>query len=396
MTKTVKNMSDKTINTDICIIGGGLVGKTAALKLAISGYKVVLCAPKVASKDQRTTAFLMQTVTFFEELGIWNKMKEMAFPLKTMRIVDGTNRLIRSPQTEFKSNEIDLEAFGYNLRNADCLELLEAKLNDHPDITILDATVSEIMSVEDHEHVHATAGKNNLRIIAGFVVGADGRNSIVRQCKFVEAREWEYPQTAIVVDFEHERSTNFVSTEFHTESGPFTIVPHSDHKAGLVWMETPEKVAELKDLSNEEFAKVMEEKMQSFLGKITLLTAPKTFPIKGLVAKQFGDKNWALIGESAHVFPPIGAQGFNLGIRDIEALQECLSRYTNQENRGEKYNNARKNDINTRTYGVDLLNKSLLSDFIPVQIMRGLGLHILGSVAPLRKQVMKLGISPKL
>jgi 2-octaprenyl-6-methoxyphenol hydroxylase len=389
-------MSNKEITSDICVIGAGLVGKTAALKLAQNGSTVTLCAPKTVSPDTRTTALLMETVRFFEELGLWEKISQNAFPLKVMRIVDGSNRLIRTPQTDFKSSEIDLEAFGYNLKNEDILAALDEAISALPNISQIEGSVTDINSQDSTESIHMETDDGMKTVITSFAVGADGRNSILRTSKSVSAREWEYPQAAIVVNFKHEKSTQFTSTEFHTETGPFTIVPHSDHDAGLVWMETPENVEQLLSLSNPEFAKTMEAKMQSFLGKITLQNSPKSFPMKGLVANQFGNENWALIGEAAHVFPPIGAQGFNLGVRDIEALAETLSRYTNQENRGLHYNRSRKVDINTRTYGVDMLNRSLLSDFLPVQMARGIGLHLLGSIKPLRKYVMKMGIAPNI
>ncbi len=389
-------MSKNDITTDICVIGGGLVGLSAALKLAQSGASITLCAPKETIKDERTTAFLMQTVSFFEELGLWAKLETKAFPLKTMRIVDGTQRLIRAPQTDFKASEIELDAFGFNLKNLDTLQTLNAEIENYKNIERIEGLIENIQTIDNQEQLTLKNGSRTTNIKAGFVVGADGRNSIVRHSKNVSVREWKYPQTALVVDFEHTRSSEFTSTEFHTETGPFTIVPHSNNKAGLVWMEKPEKVEELLLLSKEVMEKKLEDKMQSFLGKITLKSKPQSFPLKGLVANSFGEQNWAIIGEAAHVFPPIGAQGFNLGIRDIEALSEVLARFTNQENRGSQYDNARTHDINSRTYGVDLLNRSLLSDFLPIQMLRGLGLQILGSVKPLRRYAMKMGISPNL
>ena len=387
-------MLENQTKTDICIIGGGMAGLTATLKLAQTGSKVTLCAPKQMGNDKRTTALLMQTVAFFEDLGLWSKIKKKAFPLKTMRIVDGTNRLIRTPQTDFKASEIELEAFGYNVKNSDIFEIIENEIKEYSNITRVEGTVETIETAENRELITVKTNDGVSHISAGFIVGADGRNSIVRNTKNINVREWQYPQAAIVLDFKHDKSTEFVSTEFHTESGPFTIVPHSHYQAGLVWMEKPENVAELLSQSEQELQLTLEKKMQSYLGKITLLTEPQSFPIKGLVANSFGEQNWAIIGEAAHVFPPIGAQGFNLGVRDIEALFEVLSRFTNQENRGLQYDHARKHDINTRTYGVDLLNRSLLSDFLPVQMIRGLGLHLLGSIKPLRKYAMRMGISP--
>ncbi len=389
-------MSNPVILTDICVIGGGMVGLTSALKLAQKGMNVTLCAPKETVEDTRTTAFLMDTVKFFEELELWRRLEDKAFPLKTMRIVDGTNRLIRAPQTDFKSSEIEMEAFGYNLKNADVLRVLNAEIDKQENILRIDGSVETIDTKDNREILSIKTDTDVKSISTGFVIGADGRNSIVRQSKNVTVKDWQYPQTALVVNFAHERSSEFTSTEFHTETGPFTIVPHTHNSAGLVWIETPENVEELLKQSKETMEKTLEEKMQSFLGKITLKSSPQSFPIKGLVANSFGEENWAIIGEAAHVFPPIGAQGFNLGVRDIEALAKILGRYTNQENRGQAYHRARRHDINTRTYGVDMLNRSLLSDFLPVQMLRGFGLQVLGSFKPLRKYAMKMGISPNI
>lgn len=388
-------MSKNKINTDICIIGGGLVGLTAALKLAQTNNQIVVVSPNATQNDSRTTAVLMSSTKVFEDIGLWEKLIPKSFPLKTMRIVDGTSNLLRAPQTDFNANEIELDAFGYNLKNQDTLDLLEAEIKNNDNIIMIDGSVEDITHYDGKELIQAKlSDQSSLEITSNFLVGADGRNSIVRKSKKITVREWEYPQSAMVLDFTHERSTQYTSTEFHTNSGPFTIVPQAHNSAGLVWMEKPDVVSELITKSNEELASIMEEKMQSFLGKITLQTKPQSFPLKGLVANSFGEQNYALIGEAAHVFPPIGAQGFNLGVRDIIGLCEVVARYTNQENRGLQYDKLRKLDINARTYGVDLLNRSLITQFLPAQILRGVGLHALGSISPLRKYAMKMGISP--
>ena len=380
--------------TEILVSGGGLVGLTAAIALAQSGWQVVLCAPETAEKDTRTTAFLWDTVEYFNSLGLWEKLGKKAFPLKTMRIVDGTKRLLRAPQTDFHSSEIGLEAFGYNLKNSEVLEVLNECASDNESIQRIAGMVTSVETGVDGINAVIESSDKTLEISVGFVAAADGRNSLIRNSLLPGERSWKYPQTAIVVDFQHEISTNFVSTEFHTETGPFTIVPRSHDLAGLVWLETPERSEQLLNMPNPELEAEIEQKMQSFLGKIKLANEPRSFPMAGLVADRFGSENAALLGEAAHVFPPIGAQGFNLGVRDIECLVNVLKRYKNVENRGLQYDRARRSDVYSRTVGVDLLNRSLLSDFLPNQAIRTLGMTALNQLSPLRKMAMKLGISP--
>ncbi len=383
--------NNNILTPDICILGGGLTGLTAALAVAQIGLKVVLCAKKPESKDRRTTALLNGTVEFLEDLGIWDTMRENAFPLKTMRLVDGTERLIRIPQTDFHASEIELDAFGYNVKNSEFIEVLGKAVETNPDIIWLDSLAS--ISVEN-DQIRVVATDTDHTILPDFVVGADGRNSVVREAFELGVRQWNYPQCAIVLDFKHQHPTNFASTEFHTEAGPFTIVPQNQTQAGLVWMDRPERVEETIALGKEELQLLLEQKMQSYLGKVEIIDSPVSFPISGLIAKRFGGKNCALIGEAAHAFPPIGAQGFNLGVRDIEALTEVLKRYSGSGNIGENYHQKRLSDVHSRTMGVDVLNRSLLSDFLPVQLARSIGLHALANIAPLRKTAMRMGISP--
>ncbi len=376
----------------ICVIGGGLTGITTAYALSQRNLAVTLIAPKQTKPDARTTALLAHTVTLFQEYGIWDELSSKAFPLKVMRIVDGTKRLIRSQQADFNSSEIDLEAFGYNIKNQDALDHIKQKIVAQDNIEVIEGFVSQIEHTASGYVIELT---DNDTKNCDIIVGADGRNSIVSKFMEQTPKHWDYPQSALVVDFEHTVSNQYVSTEFHRENGPFTIVPHSLNKAGLVWMENPDKVARLKDLSKTDLALEIEKNMQSFLGKITIVSEAQSFPISGMVAQAFGDEKHILLGEAAHVFPPIGAQGFNLGMRDLEAFIKLIDENPRANDIGKQYHRIRSNDINTRTMGADILNRSLLSSFIPVQLLRAAGLFALSNIAPLRKLVMKFGIAPK-
>jgi len=113
-----------------------------------------------------------------------------------------------------------------------------------------------------------------------------------------------------------------------------------------------------------------------------------------MVAKKFGEGRVALIGEAGHVIPPIGAQGFNLGIRDIQSLAGYLRSTVRNDwpKIGQKYHDSRVRDVNLRATSIDLLNRSLLSDFLPTQLLRGIGLSVLGNAGPLRRLIMREGV----
>ena len=125
------------------------------------------------------------------------------------------------------------------------------------------------------------------------------------------------------------------------------------------------------------------------------------FPLAIETARRFGAHRVALVGEAAHVMPPIGAQGLNLGLRDAATIAELVvaarrdgARRRRADDLTARYDRMRRADVTSRTLAVDLLNRSLLSDFLPLQGARGLGLFLLERIGPLRRAVMREGVAP--
>jgi 2-octaprenyl-6-methoxyphenol hydroxylase len=232
---------------------------------------------------------------------------------------------------------------------------------------------------------------------SSFVVGSDGRNSMVRESAGIGVKTWSYPQSAMVLNFAHSSSHQNISTEFHTENGPFTQVPLPGNRSSLVWVLKPEEAATNAAKPLEELGRIVEDRMHSLLGKVTVEEGVQVWPLSGMTAHRFGKGRAALIGEAAHVFPPIGAQGFNLSLRDIMELTEILCDRPQDAIKasvGDSFDRRRRVDIISRTASVDMLNRSLLSDFLPVQVLRAAGLHVLSALPPLRNIVMREGIEP--
>ncbi|MEC9342548.1 MAG: FAD-dependent monooxygenase, partial [Pseudomonadota bacterium] len=139
----------------------------------------------------------------------------------------------------------------------------------------------------------------------------------------------------------------------------------------------------------------IERLMQSMLGRIRILGEVQAWPLSGMTARRFGSGSLVLVGEAAHVFPPIGAQGFNLGIRDVQLVDRLTAAGKGGLSRlGDSYHARRLADIGTRTASIDLLNRSLLSGFLPVQAARSLALHAFSGIGPLRRMVMREGVAP--
>lgn len=386
-----------TLKAQVLVVGGGLAGNLTALAFAQSAMSVILVKPNSTSHDPRTTALLHDSVEYLKTLGLWEGISEFAHPLKIMRLVDASTRLVRSPQIDFNSEEIGIEAFGHNVRNQDVLDLFSKTIEHNDLITLVDGHAVSYEQDENEILANVKTGNNKTqRISADYLVGADGRNSLVREAFLRDVREWSYPQAALVVDFEHDVNSRFTSTEFHTEMGPFTVVPQTSHRAGLVWMEKPETVAQLLELDVDALSLRLEQQMGSYLGKVKVDGKAASFPLKAMTARKFGHKRVFLVGEAGHVFPPIGAQGFNLGVRDVETLVETITQGHQTGDLGEAYSRKRIADVQSRTFGVDLLNRSLLSSFFPLQLARTAGMHALKNSVHLRKAMMKLGISSRM
>ncbi len=380
-------------NFEIAVVGGGMAGMIAALSLAKAGRHVALIAAP-ARKDKRTTALMDQSIRFMQSLGVWEKLEPAAAALSTMQMIVGTERLLRAPPVAFRAAEGGLEAFGYNFPNEALLKILQDVIANAQHITVI-SEVAEIISISD-DAVTLTLGNGDV-LRADFVVGADGRKSKVRESAGIAVRTWSYPQTALVLNFAHSIPHHNVSTEFHTESGPFTQVPLPGNRSSLVWVQKPENATRMAELPLAEISRMVEARMQSMLGKVTVEEGVQTWPLSGMVAHSFGADRLALIGEAAHAFPPIGAQGLNLSLRDVMVLTELVSMVPGAPvpaSAGDLFDRRRKTDVISRSASVDLLNRSLLSNFLPVQMMRAAGLHLLSGLSPLRALVMREGVEP--
>ncbi|TPP11101.1 UbiH/UbiF family hydroxylase [Rhizobium glycinendophyticum] len=379
---------------EIVVVGAGPAGQIAAIAMARGGRRVALVGPQPDGSDRRTTALMHQSLDMMERLGLWDDLKPQAAALQTMQIIDGTKRLLRAPTVAFRSAEIDLPAFGYNIPNAALLSTLAQAVGREPLISRFDETAKSI--IIDNREVRIVLSAD-AEITADFVIGADGRRSATRESAGVGVKTWSYPQTAVVLNFGHSLPHQNISTEFHTESGPFTQVPLPGQRSSLVWVVTPKEADRLLALERDDLSGEVEARMQSMLGKVTVEDGVQAWPLSGMTALHYGRGRAAFIGEAGHAFPPIGAQGLNLSLRDIAALEDLLIDRQSAPIAaavGDRFHARRRLDIASRTASVDLLNRSLLSSLLPVHMLRAASLQVLATVAPLRNLVMQEGVAP--
>src|ERR1700728_2414648 len=280
-------------SAEVAVVGGGPAGLVAAIALATAGVDTLLIAPP-AEPDHRTTALLAGSVTALETLGVWPVCVPHAALLRKIRLIDDTQRLIRAPEVLFTAAEIDLDAFGYNIENRHLIAALEARTVELKLARIAGAAVSITPDAAGVSIKHID-GETRVRL----VIGADGRRSLCLAAAGIETTQRLYPQTALTLNLAHARPHDDTSTEFHTASGPFTLVPLPGRRSSLVCVLDPEHAGALSTRSDAELSVEIE--------------------------RCFGRGRIALVGEAAHVVPPIGAQGLNLGLRDAATLAELVA-----------------------------------------------------------------------
>lgn len=381
---------------DVGVVGAGPAGLAAALAAAVSGLDVAMIGPRPTTADRRTAALFGPSITFLERIGVWADVKSASTPLATMRLVDATDALLRAPEVAFQAAEIGLEAFGYNVPNA----VLTAALEERVAARCTRIVTSAVTGAIAREGALVLSTAEGRDVCCRLVAAADGRRSLLRESAGISLSTWTYPQAAVVATLGHTRPHRNVSTEFHRAQGPLTVVPAPGNTSSLVWVETPQRAAELAALDDEAFVTVLSGHLKGLLGTITDLTPRQSFPLSGQTADRLVGSRLALIGEAAHVIPPIGAQGLNLSFRDAATLADCAASAKLQDDDigGDSvlagYEAARAGDIRSRVWGVDLLNRSLLSRHAPVQWARGFGIFALGSVGPLRRAAMRAGLTP--
>ena len=386
-------------STDILVAGAGAAGLSIALALADDGRAVTIVGPPDLGGAARTVALFDGSVRFLESLGVWSRVVDQSAALRVMRIVDDTKSLFAAQPSEFRSSEIGLDTFGWNIENAILVGALMNAARAHPRVRFIEDVVESYSLSQDAVSVETRA---HGALAARLVVAADGRRSGARRAARISARMWEYPQVAVTAIFAHRKPHGDISTEFHTRQGPCTFVPlkgtaEHPHRSSLVWMMAPDEAERRHALAAEDFAREAENASHHLLGRLTLLSARGKVPMAGLTAKALIGQRLALVGEAGHVFPPIGAQGLNLGLRDCAHLAEAVAGGGDDPGAPgvlASYERLRRGDVATRTMGVDTLNRALLSNFMPVDFLRGAGLFALQNIGPLRRLAMREGVLP--
>ncbi len=392
------------MKTEVLIIGGGIAGLALALLLGKTGLSVIIVEPRpfpLSSREEhfgRTAALMGESVNILKSLEIWEEIESKTAPLQTMRIIDDGNPNIEPVQIDFPAIDIGLNEFGYNVPNMMLHKILGDRAMASETISIIEGKLADfndnIATLEDGKTI-----RTNL------IVGADGRHSKLRDLVGINYTIKEYNQSAITCLISHSLPHNNISTEHHRSGGPFTMVPMPDkegqHRSSIVWVEKTSDSDSFMTLNKSAFENALQSRTRDALGKIKLVSDPESWPLKAIIAKDLIAPRLALIAEAAHAMSPIGAQGLNLSLRDVDVLAKTiieaarLGEDVGNKNTLNSYRKLRRLDVETRFYGVDQYNRIVSNNIALLRGLRRAGLKTLDKVPALKHFAMQQGLNSK-
>jgi len=394
---------------DILVAGGGVAGLAATALFATERFRTICVdaspPPPTDARQQgadlRTTAFLQPSIETLKRAGAWAGVAEQAADLRIMRLIDaGGPEPVARETADFDSSEVQNAPFGANAPNT---AIRQALMNRTAELTSAElrapAGVTRLTARDDGVIVALADGA---MVRAKLVIGADGRDSAIRRMSGVEAKRWGYGQKGLVFAVRHPRPHQGVSTEIHRTGGPFTLVPMPDDgdgpRSSVVWMTPGPRALRLMELDETAFAEEATAASLGVLGPLTLASRRAVWPIISQIAERLDAPRVALIAEAAHVVPPIGAQGLNMSLKDIDTLATlCVEARAKGEDIGApallaRYHRARWPDTAAHVAGIDALNRAAMAENQSLRDLRRAGLKTIHDVKPLRRIAMRAGL----
>lgn len=388
-------------HVDILVAGGGIAGLTAAARMGRDGHQVLLVDPAPleapTTGDLRTTAYLQPAIATLTTAGAWQQMQAQGAELRKMRIVDagGVERVPRDT-IDFDGEETGAGAFGWNVPNVAARSALLGTLAEMPNVRIQpEARITGYVTRHEHALLRTDTGQ---QIAARLVIAADGRESTLRQLAGISHKRWEYGQHALVFVVTHPAPHDGISTEIHRTGGPLTLVPMPDLDgkpcSSVVWMVPGPRARDLAAMDDAMLGAEITAETMGLFSNLEVASKRAVWPIISQVARSLKADRLALIAEAAHVMPPIGAQGLNTSLHDVETLAGLVSGSDDPGADGllQRYERQILPRTMLRVGGIDLLNRAAMAEPQPLRDLRRAGLKAISGIAPLRRLAIRAGM----
>jgi len=381
---------------DVAVIGGGLVGKTAALALTQGGLRVALLAqpcaplPAGASFDTRVYALSASSQALLERLRVWQALDTSRLgPVYDMRVYGDAHA-----ELHFSAFQASVPQLAWIAESPLIERALDAALRFQPNLEWIDARAQGL----DVKRDGATIGLANGKLLeADLVVGADGAHSWVRAQIGSKVIRRDYKQTGVVANFKAEKPHGETAYQWFKDGEIIALLPLPDGHVSLVWSSRTEHADELLALDPAQLAAEVERVSGGQLGALDCVTPAKGFPLALQTVDRLVAPRVALVGDAAHLIHPLAGQGMNLGLRDVAALAETVASKEAFRNLGDtvllrRYERARREDIRALMVATDGLQKLFSVPGPVARVLRNTGMAFVGAQPLLKRWLVSAAL----
>ncbi len=382
---------------DVLIAGGGLVGASLAIALDGAGLRVALAeaalprADLMPSYDERNLALAAASVNALRALGV----------LDANAPVQPIERIHVSRRGDFGSVRLDADdmgiaGFGATIPARELGNALLRRLDGCTNLARL--APAEVVAIEpgdDRVAIRLRTPDGERDVETRLLVGADGTESFVRRTLGIGVERHDYGQSAFVTTLTLDRPLDGTAYERFTDSGPVALLPLGGNRAGLVLSVPGDEAPRVAALDDDAFVAFVHERFGWRAGRFSRPGRRKAFPLARALATRTTGTRTVLVGNAAQTVHPIGAQGFNLGLRDALTLAELLRGSDADPGRDEllaQHVERRAGDRDATTRFSDDLVRLMTNDFAPLRLVRSLGFHALDRIAPLKRRFALRGM----
>jgi 2-octaprenyl-6-methoxyphenol hydroxylase len=314
---------------DIIIAGGGMIGASLALALSPLGLRIAVVETvargqsQQPSFDDRSTALSRSTQRMFEAMGLWDDIIPAATPIRHIHVSDRG----RFGFSHIDATEQGVEALGYVVINRVLGEVLQTALAKSATVDVLcPASVVDMdVSKDTASAIVELPGGRKQQLACQLLVAADGANSAVRPMMGICAKKTDYGQHAVIGNLLPEKPMDYCAYERFTDHGPLALLPVADDRAAFVWTVSSSDADRVLGLDDEDFLAELQEAFGYRLGRLSRVGKRAAYPLSLSKALRLTSERAVLVGNSAHGLHPVAAQGFNLGMRDVAALCDCIA-----------------------------------------------------------------------
>ena len=377
---------------DVLVIGGGIVGLTAALAMAQKQHSVAIIDSNnlkvdTSKTDLRVYAINHASQQLLTELGAWSHIDSSRIsPYSHMHVWDAANGAC----IDFDSRIIAASSLGSIIEESVLKQALLKHILSLKQISLFpNSTIEEVSSDQ-----HGIQISSQEKTWAGqLLMIADGANSPTRNKLKVELTSWSYKQHALVASVTTEKPHQKTAYQVFNKDGPLAFLPLADpHQCSIVWSSDPGKIQQLIELDDDEFKQQLTQSFAEKLGQIQATSMRHQFPLQMRHVKQYAGNRWLLLGDAAHTIHPLAGLGLNVGLADVRAWMNCLERskgvYCSTKLLG-SYQRERKHAVWQVILQMEGFKRLFSPDFSAIGGLRGFGLRACNKLTPLKRYLIQ-------